>query len=57
MRGIGLYKKNPNEIYAVFVRNSNLIQVNIINCKEKIIIKVPAIILRIFEFMIIQPSY
>jgi outer membrane protein assembly factor BamB len=36
MRGIGLYKKNPNEIYAVFVRNSNLIQVNIINCKEKI---------------------
>lgn len=36
MRGIGLYKKNLNEIYAVFVRNNHLVQVNIINCKEKI---------------------
>ena len=36
IRGIGLYKKNSNEIYAVFVRNNYLVQVNIINCKEKI---------------------
>ena len=35
MRGIALYKKNPNEIYAVFVRNGHLVQVNIIDCKEK----------------------
>lgn len=35
-RGIGIYKKNNKEIYAVFVRNEFLTQINILNCKEKI---------------------
>ena len=36
MRGIGLYKKNADEVYAVFVRNEFLVQINIFNCKERI---------------------
>lgn len=39
MRGIGIYKKNSNEIYAVFVRNNHLIQININTCKKKYIKK------------------
>ena len=34
-RGIGIYKKNKDEVYAVFVRHSKVILVNIINCEEK----------------------
>lgn len=34
-RGIGIYKKNKDEVYAVFARHSKLILVNIINCEEK----------------------
>jgi outer membrane protein assembly factor BamB len=34
-RGIGIYKKNKDEVYAVFVRQGKVILVNIINCKEK----------------------
>jgi glucose dehydrogenase len=36
IRGIGLYKKNSDEVYAVFVRNKILVQVNIFNCKQRI---------------------
>ena len=34
-RGIGIYKKNKDEVYVVFVRHGKVILVNIINCKEK----------------------
>ena len=34
-RGIGIYKKNKDEVYAVFVRHNKVILVNIINCEEK----------------------
>lgn len=36
MRGIGLYVKNSQEVFAVFVRNEFLIQINIFNCKKRI---------------------
>jgi quinoprotein glucose dehydrogenase len=34
-RGIGIFKKNDSEIYAVFARHSKIKLVNIINCEEK----------------------
>ena len=34
-RGIGIYKKNKDEVYAVFARHSKVTLVNIINCEEK----------------------
>jgi quinoprotein glucose dehydrogenase len=36
-RGIGIYKKNKDEVYAVFVRQGKVVLFNIISCKEKII--------------------
>jgi outer membrane protein assembly factor BamB len=34
-RGIGIYEKNKDEVYAVFARHNKVILVNIINCEEK----------------------
>ena len=34
-RGIGLYEKNKEEVYTVFVRQGRIVLFNIINCKEK----------------------
>ena len=34
-RGIGIFEKNDNEIYAVFARHNKIKLVNIINCEEK----------------------
>lgn len=34
-RGVAIYKKNDQNIYAVFVRHGKLSLVNIINCEEK----------------------
>ena len=34
-RGIGIYKKNNDEVYAVFSRHGKVILVNINNCEEK----------------------
>ena len=34
-RGIGIYEKNENEVFAVFVRHGKISLVNIFNCKEK----------------------
>ena len=34
-RGIGLYEKNNEEVYAVFARQGKIVLFNIINCKEK----------------------
>ena len=34
-RGIGIYKKNKDEVYAVFARHGKITLVNIFNCSEK----------------------
>ena len=34
-RGIGIFEKNNNEVYAVFARHNKIKLVNITNCKEK----------------------
>ena len=36
-RGLSLYNKSKNEVYAVFPRNNNIILVNIHDCKQKIL--------------------
>ena len=38
-RGIGIYKKNDEEIFAVFVRQSIITLVNIFNCEEEFLKK------------------
>ena len=34
-RGIAIYEKNKNEVYAVFVRHGSVVLFNIMNCTEK----------------------
>jgi glucose dehydrogenase len=34
-RGVGIYKKSKNEVYAVFVRHGSIILIDINNCNER----------------------